>query len=334
MNNSTQQAGEQLLHQLVSNVSDLCFDIELPKLHMTVAGILSLYDIRPAKLPGAHPDIRDKVGQFLAAKRLEGLSEITLDGYADELRIFAQHVTDPTDQIITSDIREYLSRFEHLKMSSISRKLSVLKSFFGWLLDEEIIIKDPVRRIKPPKKEQRLPKALTIEELEQVREACISPRERAMMEVFYATGGRLSEVQQLNKVDINYQAMSARVIGKGNKEREVYLSFKSLYHLKKYLMLRLDEVPSLFVTERHPCRRLSTRGIQRVISAIASRSGVQKNIHPHTFRHTFATLTLNNGADLSSVQALLGHADPATTQVYAQVSESKKQEAYRKHLVQ
>ena len=331
---NTQQAGEQLLRQLTSAVSDLCFDIPLHKLHMTIAGILSLYDIRPARLPGAHPDIREKVDQFLSAKRLEGLSDLTLDGYQLELRIFAEHIQKPIDQITTVDIREYLSRFEQLKMSSVSKKLSVLKSFFGWLADEEIVAKDPARRIKPPKKEQRMPKALTIEELEMIREACITPRERALIEVFYATGGRLSEIQALNKSDIDYQAMSARVIGKGNKEREVYLSYKALYHLKKYVMVRLDDDSALFITERRPYRRVSNRAIQREIKKIADRSGVEKNVHPHTMRHTFATLTLNNGADLSSVQALLGHSDPATTQVYAQVNEAKKREAYRKHLVQ
>ncbi len=333
MHNST-QAGEQLLRQLTSAVSDLCFDIELPKLHMTIAGILSMYDIRPARLPGCHPDIREKVDQFLSAKRLEGLSELTLEGYALELRIFSGHIDKPVEEITTGDIRAYLGRFNHLKMSSIAKKLSVLKSFFGWLSDEEIISRDPARRIKPPKKEQRLPKALTIEELEQIRESCRTHRERAMLEVFYATGGRLSEIQALNKADIDYQTMSARVIGKGNKEREVYLSYKAIYHLRKYIMSRLDDEPALFVTKRQPYRRLSNRAIQREIKKIAERSGIQKNVHPHTLRHTFATLTLNNGADLSSVQALLGHTDPSTTQVYAQVTEARKKEAYRKHLVQ
>ncbi len=334
MTTTNQQAGEQLLRQLTTSISDLCFDVPLPKLHFTIAGILSLYDIRPARLPGCHPDIRQKVDQFLAAKRLEGLSELTLEGYALELRIFAEHIAKPVEDITTGDIRAYLGRFSHLKMSSIAKKLSVLKSFFGWLSDEEIISRDPARRIKPPKKEQRLPKALTIEELEMLREACKTYRERALIEVLYATGGRLSEIQALNKNDINYQTMSARVIGKGNKEREVYLSYKALYHLKKYLMSRLDDEPALFITERRPYRRVSNRAIQREIKVIAERSGIQKNVHPHTMRHTFATLTLNNGADLSSIQALLGHTDPSTTQVYAQVTESRKKEAYKKHLVQ
>ena len=92
-----------------------------------------------------------------------------------------------------------------------------------------------------------MPKALSIEELEQVREACVTKRERALVEVFYATGGRLTEVHGLDRSDIDYQAMSTNVIGKGNKEREVYLSFKAMYHLKKYLMSRLDEAPALFI---------------------------------------------------------------------------------------
>lgn len=161
--NTTMAANEQLLHQLNSEITQICPDIDYTKLHITIAGIISLYDIKLARLPGAHPDIRQKVDQFLATKKLEGLSELTLGGYQLELKIFARHLQKPLDQISASDIRLYLSSFPKLKMSSISRKLSVLKTFFGWLTDEELIPKDPVRKIKPPKTEQRLPKALTVE---------------------------------------------------------------------------------------------------------------------------------------------------------------------------
>ena len=179
-----------------------------------------------------------------------------------------------------------------------------------------------------------MPKALTIEELEIIREACLTHRERALVEVYYATGARLSEVQKLNKDDIDWQTMSVRVIGKGNKERTVYFSFKATYHLKKYLMHRVDTEPALFITERKPYRRLSNRGIQREIGKIAARSGIQKKVHPHVFRHTFATLLLNNGADIVSVQGLLGHADPATTQIYAQITDEKRKQAHKQFLVQ
>lgn len=327
-------AGEELLDRLTVEIAPLCTVTEVLQLRSKIASILALYDVKPARLPGAHPDIREKVDLFLAAKKLEGLSPLTLVGYEIELRIFSEAVKKPVAEITTAEIRQYLGQFQKLKLSSLAKKLSVLKSFFGWLTAEEIILRDPTRRIKPPKTEKSLPKALGIEELEMLREACRSPRERAMIEVFYATGCRLSEIQQMNRQDINWQSGSAKVIGKGQKEREIYFSFRAMHHLKKYLMSRLDDNPALFVTERKPVRRLSRRAIQREIKLIAKRAGIEKNVHPHTMRHTFATLTLNNGADISTVQALLGHANPATTQVYAQVTDERKREQYRRHLIQ
>lgn len=299
-----------------------------------LAEVFSRYDIKPAALPNGHPDLREKIQLFLAGKRLEGLSELTLKGYALDLRIFSEHVHKATADITTADLRVYLGEFANLKTSSLSGKLSVLKSFFGWLTSEELIPRDPTRKIKPPKKEKRLPKALSIEEIEMIREACKTPRERAMLEVYYATGCRLSEVQQMDRDDIDYQGMSAKVIGKGNKERVVYFSHKAIYHLKKYLMRRADQEPALFITERQPYRRLSPRGIQREVRIIADRSGIKKRIHPHVLRHTFATDLLNNGADLASVQALLGHEDPATTQIYAVVTDERKRQAHKQYHAQ
>lgn len=327
-------AGELLLTQLMDEVLELCPQIDPLQLKMKIAGILSLYEVQPARIPVGHPDIKEKVSLFLAAKRLEGLSPLTLTGYEIELRIFAGAIQKPVTEIRTADIRSFLGQFEHLKLSSLARKLSVLKSFFGWLTEEEIIPRDPTRKIRPPRAEKRLPKALTIEELEMIREACKTPRERALIEVFYCTGGRLSEIQQLNRKDINWQEMSAKVVGKGSKEREVFFSFKAMYHLRRYFAARTDDNPALFVTERRPYRRLSKRGIQREISLIAKRAGINKPVHPHTLRHTMATLTLNAGADITAVQSLLGHANPATTQVYAQLTDQRRKEQYRRYLVQ
>ncbi|TEB13384.1 Tyrosine recombinase XerC [Pelotomaculum propionicicum] len=114
----------------------------------------------------------------------------------------------------------------------------------------------------------------------------------------------------------------------------MFFSFKAMFHLKKYLAGRKDDDPALFVTERRPYRRLSKRGFQREIKLIAIRAGIRKNVHPHVMRHTMATLTLNNGADLVAVQELLGHANPGTTQIYARLSSERKREQYKKHLVQ
>lgn len=333
MNNyAMNTAGEMLLSEVVGYISELV-PINVEEVRNRLSGIFSKYWITKVEVDEVHPDLQEKTNLFLASKKLEGLSKNTLSSYKLELKIFSEHVRKRTEDIRTADIRYYLSQFPDLKMSSISRKLSVLKSFFGWLTAEEILQRDPTAKIKAPKKEKRLPKALSIEELEMMREACKTYRQRAFLEVLYATGCRLSEVANLNKSDINYQTASCRVVGKGNKEREVYFSPKAMYHLRKYLMSRTDNEDALFITERKPYHRLSNRGIQREIKKIAMMAGITKNVSPHTLRHTFATLTLNNGAELAAVQALLGHESPATTQIYAQLTEEKKRETHKKYLV-
>ena len=329
-----QFAGTQLLSEVSQELSAICPGIIELDTQSKLAEIISGYDIKRIEPENAHPDVSEKIDFYFAGKRLEGLSEVTLEGYEYQLRIFANQMKKKVEDISTNDIRAYLSQYAHQKTNTRSGKLSVLKSFFSWLAAEDILPKDPTFRLKPPKKEKRLPKALNIEEFEMLRESCKTIRQRALVEVFYATGSRLSEIQALNRQDIDYQTSSTRVIGKGNKERDVYFSFKSLYHLKKYLSGRTDQVEALFITERKPYRRLSDRGIQREIGIVAKAADLHKKISPHTLRHTFATLTLNNGADLVAVQELLGHENPATTQIYASITAERKREQHKKHLVQ
>jgi integrase/recombinase XerD len=225
----------------------------------------------------------------------------------------------------------YLSQVGTLKMSTIRKKLSILKSFFSWLVSVGYIKRDPTTKLKAPKDEYRLPKSLSIEELEMLRESCDTVRQRAFLEVLYATGCRLSEVYGLDKADINLQIISTFVIGKGDKHREVYFSIRAMYHLDKYLKGRNE---ALMITERKPYRRLSKRGIQREIEIIAQRAGLQDKVSPHVLRHTFATLTLNNGAELVAIQELLGHSSPDTTLRYAKITHERKREQHKKYLIQ
>lgn len=282
------QAGADLLRQLTTEVTALCPDIDQLQLRSRFAAILSLYDIKPINID-YNLDLMEKIDTFLSAKKLEGLSPLTLEGYELELRIFADKVRKPVNEITTQDIRLYLSMFPDIKLSTLSTKLSRIKSFFAWLTEEEIIDRDPARRIKPPKTEKRLPKALTIEELEMIREHCETYRERALIEVLYATGCRLSEVIGINKEDINWHEGTVNVIGKGDKERTVYLSFKAMYHLKKYLKSRTDDNPALFVTSKKPYNRLGARSIQREIKKIAARTDIKK-----MFIHTFLDIRLQH----------------------------------------
>jgi site-specific recombinase XerD len=218
-------------------------------------------------------------------------------------------------------------------MSTIGQKLSVLKSFFGWLVKEEVLLRDPTLKVKLPKKPKRLPKGLSIEELETVRDSCNTLRQRALIEVMYSTGCRLSEVASMNKNDINIRTMNLKVIGKGDKERVVYLSIKAYLQVKKYLKSRTDDCEALFITSKQPYRRLGNRAIQREIDKIETLSNIKKKLTPHVMRHTFANLSMDAGIELADLQHLMGHSNPFTTLVYSSVSEERKQQAFKKYHV-
>lgn len=329
---NTQNAGELLISEITGYISELV-PINVEEVKSRLSQITAKYHVVKPEADEVHPDLTDNIKLFLASKKLEGHSSNTLEGYQLELRIFAERIKKRTADITAADIRVFLSEFPHLKMSTVGKKLNVLRSFFSWLFGEEIIQRNPTAKLKPPKVENRTPKALSIEELELLRESCKTIRQRAFIEVLYATGCRLSEVHQLNISDIDQHAMSCRVVGKGNKEREVYFSFKAMYHLNKYLESRDDDCEALMVTQRKPYRRLTKRGIQREIAKIAENAGLEKKVSPHVMRHTFATLTLNNGAELVAVQELLGHSNPETTLRYARITEERKREQHKKFLV-
>lgn len=324
----------RLANDLLVVISTMALDVEMDKLAVRLEEVLSNYEIQRRTQLQLENDLPEKVEIFINSRKIEGLSQLTLDGYRIELGMFAKYVNKAVVQITTGDIRQYLAHNPKWQISTVDRKLNVIRTFFGWLVKEELLLRDPTGKIKPPKKPKRLPKGLSVEELEIVRESCGTRRERALMEVAYSTGCRLSELANIKQSDVNIQAMSLKVIGKGNKERIVYLSYKCLYHLKRYLKTRSDDCPYLFVTERRPYRKLSNRAIERIVDKIEGRANISKKLTPHVFRHTMATLMMENGADLADVQHTLGHSDPGTTQIYAHVSEERKMQAHKKFHVQ
>jgi len=215
-----------------------------------------------------------------------------------------------------------VQRKGNLKQTSLGTIICSLRSFFNWLFREEIILSNPMARVVTPKTEKRLRHALDQEELEVLRQVCKTDRERAILEFLVSTGCRLSEAVQVNLEDINWSEKSLKVIGKGNKERKVYFSVKSKVLLKKYIHNRTDQTTALFVTSKGIINRLSGRSIEREVKNIAKRTGNEKSIYPHLFRHTFATHKLNLGMSLPVLQRLLGHEEPSTTQIYAELNES------------
>jgi integrase/recombinase XerD len=325
---------EEVVIRIVAAVAQI-FAVDPQKVREVIEEVLYDYDITPAqKALVVKSNMVNKILLYLAARKLDGLSDRTLEGYQRYLGKFSMVVQKDVEDITTMDIRRYLALYTRtgVKNSTISTITNILRGFFRWLEDEDYIVKSPCRKIKPIKTEKRLRKALTTEELELLRDGCRTYRQRALLEFFHSTGCRLEEVESVNISDIDWQNMQLRVIGKGNKERIVYLNAKAKIHLQKYLMTRLDSDEALFVTSKQPIKRLGRRSIEREFVKIGEQSKLGKNVYPHLLRHTMATHMLNSGADLGTVQAILGHEDASTTQIYAQLSNTNIEHQYRKHM--
>lgn len=324
-------AKSEVVIKLVGKLSLEFPDIDQLKVRNIVEEVLYKYSILPEETGLVASDIEEKLQIYLASKKLDGLSLKTLKNYEYNLLIFANHLRKPLGTINTMDLRMFLAvRCKNLKQTSVNGQIFILKSFFGWLHDEEYIPKNPSKKLKQTKEPKRLRHALSEEEVELLRQATKTEREKALVEFLISTGCRLSEVVGVNKDDINWHEMSLNVIGKGDKERKVYFSTKAKILLKKYLLTRKDDNQALFVTSKRPHTRLGGRSIQREIKKIADRAGINKSIYPHLFRHSFATHNLNSGMPMPIIQHLMGHESPATTQIYAELSEENIRHEYKK----
>lgn len=324
---------ESLVNKLTAYMSTKV-PVNTEEVKSELSEIVTKFHIAKVEEEEAHPDLLGNVDLFISTKALEGSSVNTVNNYRLQLNKMAEHIRKHTKDITPSDIRGYLSLYSHQKTSTVQTKASIIKSFFGWLSLEEVIEKDPSKRVKVPKSTENVSKSLSIAELEHLRESCGTRRQRALIEVLYSTGARISEIIQLNISDIDFSERSVSVYGKGGKTRKVFFSHKALFHLQRYLSERKDDNDALFVTLRSPNERVTTRSVQREVGHISSESGIKKNVTPHTFRHTFATLTLNGGADIAAVQSLLGHSSPDTTLRYATVSDNMRKQQHNRHLIQ
>lgn len=323
----------KIINDLDVIISMLSPGIDGIKLKIRLEEVIDQYNIEIKTNEELKADLTDNIKLYIASKRLEGLSDVTLKDYYGELMMFDFRVNKPTVQITTADIRRYLAENDDVMASTNSKKLSVIKAFFTWMVDEEILLRNPTARIKQIKQPKRLPKALTAIELEMLRDVCVTFRERSLVEVLYSTGCRLSEIANMRRKDIDWPTGSIRVIGKGDKERIVYLNPKAIFHLKAYLE-DCEEYDNdcefLFTTDKRPHRQMGTRTIQDTVDRITKRSNVDKRVTPHVFRHTMATLAMENGIELGDLQQLLGHSNPGTTLRYAAVSEERKHNAHKR----
>ncbi len=298
-------------------------------------------------MPGASTadsaQLPHQVALFLNFCRLEkGLSANSLAAYTLDLSRFNAFQKDSATVPGTEELRHYL---DHLYSSglgarSIARHLTTLRNFYGFLLREGQIERDPTEFLRTPRQWQKIPKFLNLEEIEKLIQTPDTTRptglrDRGMLELLYATGLRVSELCRLGLSDLNLDMGVLRTTGKGNKQRLVPVGQSALRAVEDYLrdgrggLLKGRASRYLFITARGGC--LTRQAFWKLLAGYGRKAGIFQGLTPHVLRHSFATHLLEGGADLRSVQVMLGHADISTTQIYTHVMRSRLRDTVSKH---
>ncbi len=266
----------------------------------------------------------------------KGLSKNTIDAYRRDIFDFITFINDEDISVITRlHISSYIMdlRENGLSPSSISRKISALKSFFKWACANEILKNNPISSIEPAKLPKHLPKVLSLNEINTLMRQNLSTIENVIIELLYSCGLRVSELTNLKITDINLKSKNIICSGKGSKERLVPFGDFALKKINNYLKEReitayKYNINSQLLLIRNDGKFITRQDIYRIIHRLGTI--LNKEISPHTLRHTFATHLLENGADLRVVQELLGHSDVATTQLYTHISKKRLKDIYFK----
>lgn len=270
-------------------------------------------------------------------------SKNTIDSYRNDLVMFDKYINKSINSIIDSDIKKYLKYLKDNKHNerSIARNTSTLRSFYKFLVISKYVKTNPMDNITSIKLSKKLPDVLTIDEINRILDIKItdnySIRNKAMLELIYATGLRVSELVNLKTYDVDIIDNIVRTMGKGSKERIIPIGEYATDALNSYLSIRdtflKREVNDYLFLNNHG-KKITRQGFYKIIKRLARENNIKKDISPHTLRHSFATHMINNGADLRTIQELLGHSDISTTQIYTHVSTEKLKntfESYHPH---
>ena len=265
--------------------------------------------------------------RFIASLRLEGKSEQTLDQYSLAIDMLYADIDKDVTIMTTNDIRYHLAIYQSTRKVSkrtVDNKRRNLSAYFSWLAREEFIDKNPMIRIAKIKTEKTVKLPFTDNDIEKLQDAVQytnNPlRNRAIIEFLLTTGCRVSELLNLDINNVNFIKNECIVLGKGNKQRKVYISDKAMYHINEYLKTRKVNSDILFVNKNG--KRMSKQAVEKILKVIAKYAGVS-NVHPHRFRRTFATNALNKGMPVQHLQRILGHTSLDTTMIYCCVDEDE-----------
>lgn len=328
----------EVISNITKDMEDSLTDYQLNKLKESLIinfeGVEFIIKTDELKHQEELDENKNMIDSFISSKQVEGCSERTIKYYKEIIEKFVNSFDKSIKQISPNEIRNYLSNYKDNSScgsTTIDNIRRVLSSFFSWLEDEDYIVKSPVRRIHKIKTAIVVKEVLTDENLERLRDECENIRDLSLIELLISTGMRVGELVNLDINSINFEDRSCIVLGKGNKEREVYFDAKTKLHLKEYISKRNDSNDALFVSMREPHQRLSISGIELIIRTLGINSNINK-VHPHKFRRTLATMAIDKGMPVEQVQKLLGHVKIETTMNYALVNQSNVKISHRRYI--
>lgn len=335
---------EKILNRICLQMSDALSQDQLDKLRNIL--FINFRDKRieeeKYEIVPAETDMdTEMIKAFVASKKISGRADSTIRQYIAEIQTFRDFVKKSFPDVTTMDLRRYLGvakEYRKNKMTTIKNKIRYLNSFYSFLHNEGIIDRNPISRLEIPKMEQVYEKPFSASELAAIRKQCKNIRDLALIEFLYATGLRVSEVCSLKVGDIDFSRKEFTVIGKGKKQRTVYISEHAAYHLNDYLKWRcekesigmheLKEQP-LFVGMIRPHNAMSRRSIETLCKKLGDASGVC-GTHPHRFRRTFATDMLKRGMKIEELAKLMGHSKIETTMIYCNIIQENVRNSYYK----
>ena len=325
----TVQAKQQLIGDIENDIGEYLTAVNTKRVVKSVTDKLTDYNVELIRNDFTASDY-DVLKAFIEAKTVEGRSEKTITRYSYMLEKMIAQIGKPVAKIDSFDVRSFLSeeRKRGLSGRSLEGMRMIMSGFFNWATREGLINKNPMANIGAIKYKKDIKTPFSALEIEKIKRACKTARDRALVDFLAATGCRIGEVCKLTRDSVDFQNMEVLVLGKGNKERVVYLTEVAADSLRTYLDSRSDHSDQLFAGKRE---MFTEQGCRALLKRLERDSGVE-NVHPHRFRRTFATIMYKRGMPIQEIQALLGHSNINTTTLYIQMDDTLLQASYKKHI--
>ena len=318
----------QLLKEIEEGLGQVLTVNSMEVVMGVIASKLDGYDLESISTPEDLGD--DMLKAFLDAKTIEGRSPKTVERYRYILTQMLREVKAPIRQISVFHLRSYLmkERTRGVSDRSLEGMRSVFSSFFNWLQRENLITINPCANLGPIKCQKQVKVPYSDVDVEKLKDACHSIRDKALICFLLTTGCRISEVVGLNREDLDLRSLRCKVLGKGNKERVVYFDNVTALHLRQYMETRTDDLPALFIGKG--TERIHPGGVRFMLNTVADEAGVE-HVHPHRFRRTLATNLIGHGMPIQEVARILGHDKLDTTMQYVYLNDADVQNSYRKY---